>query len=352
MEATPDRALERRTQTVCLLILAAIAIGVTLFLLRSVLVPFVLALFLSMMVTPVMDWQRRRFELPRWLAITSTAALGLVLFLLLATLLSTALGDFLGQREAYQEKAVALGNEVAGAVGSAAHRLGADWGENLTLDNLPEPIRAKIPGLVSESVGWMVNAGLGLVSSGLLVAIFMMFLIVGHRECPEQDPEHPSVGAEVRTRVKEYLRVKILVSAITGFAVYLILKLCGIDLALVFGLMTFLLNFIPNIGSAVAMLLPLPIILLTGEITVTTKVLAIALPAVVQFLAGNVLEPKWMGSSLDLNPIVILLALIFWGVMWGPVGMLLSVPITSVLKILLERLPYTRPVAALLADRP
>ena len=116
--------------------------------------------------------------------------------------------------------------------------------------------------------------------------------------------------------------------------------------------MTFLLNFIPNIGSAVAMLLPVPVVLLTGEISVTTKIVALGLPALVQFLVGNVLEPKWMGSSLDLNPIVILLALIFWGVLWGPVGMLLSVPITAVLKILLQRLPYTRPVADLLADSP
>ncbi len=349
MEDSPDRSLERRTQTICLLILAAIAIGVTLFLLQAVLVPFVLALFLSMMVTPVMDFQQRRFRMPRWLSIVSTIVIGLVMLVLLSGLITTALADFIAQSQSYNEKVLALWDRTTDGIESLARSTGMG-GEEFSLDDELEPLREKMPGLISGAIGWTVNAGLGLISSGLLVAIFMMFLIVGHRRPAGGDRE--SLSGEVRTRVKEYLRVKILVSAITAVAVYAILKICGIDLALVFALMTFLLNFIPNIGSAVAMLLPVPVVLLTGEISVTTKIVALGLPALVQFLVGNVLEPKWMGSSLDLNPIVILLALIFWGVLWGPVGMLLSVPITAVLKILLQRLPYTRPVADLLADSP
>ena len=350
MEDSPDRSLERRTQTVCLLLLTAIAIGVTLKLLDAVLVPFVLALFLSMMVTPVMDYQQKRFKMPRWVAIVSTVVLAFAVLVLLAGLISTALSDFIAQREIYLEKVMAMDTEFTAWIEGLAHGTGTAWGENFDLDKVLQPVRDKMPGLLSAAIGWTVDAGLSLISSGLLVAIFMMFLIVGHRPPTEQDAE--SLSGEVRSRVKEYLRVKILVSAITGIAVYAILKICGIDLALVFALMTFLLNFIPNIGSAVAMLLPVPVVLLTGEISVTTKIVALGLPALVQFLVGNVLEPKWMGSSLDLNPIVILLALIFWGVLWGPVGMLLSVPITAVLKILLQRLPYTRPVADLLADSP
>jgi AI-2 transport protein TqsA len=161
----------------------------------------------------------------------------------------------------------------------------------------------------------------------------------------------------------EYLRVKVLASALTGSLVYVILRVIGIDLALVFGLASFFLNFIPNIGSVVAVLLPVPIILLAGSdtveggvvvkegVTMTGRVLAFGLPVVVQFLVGNVLEPKWMGTSLDLNPIVILLSLIFWGMLWGPIGMLLSVPITWILKALLERFSYTEPLARLLADK-
>jgi len=123
----------------------------------------------------------------------------------------------------------------------------------------------------------------------------------------------------------------------------------GIPLALVFGLLSFVLNFIPNIGSAIACLLPLPIVLVSPGISSTAAVLAIVLPAGVQFSVGNVIEPKLMGKSLDLHPVAVLGALIFWGMLWGMPGMLMAAPITSVAKIMFERWEITQPLAALLA---
>ena len=137
----------------------------------------------------------------------------------------------------------------------------------------------------------------------------------------------------------------------TGFLVGLILYLLGVDLALVFGFLAFLLNFIPSIGSIIATLLPLPIILVSPDASWTIAVLAIALPGTVQLVIGNIITPKVLGDSLDLHPIVILMALIFWGVLWGIVGMLLATPMTAVLKILLERYELTRPVARVMAGR-
>jgi len=93
-------------------------------------------------------------------------------------------------------------------------------------------------------------------------------------------------------------------------------------------------------------------VLLADDLSLASKVMALGLPGLVQFSVGNILEPKLLGDSLDLNPIVVLLSLIFWGFLWGPVGMLLSVPITAVIKFLLERSPLTRPVAAILSDQP
>jgi 4-hydroxybenzoate polyprenyltransferase len=121
--------------------------------------------------------------------------------------------------------------------------------------------------------------------------------------------------------------------------------------ALVFGLFTFLLNFIPSVGSIVATLLPLPVVLMSPAISGTTAVLAIVVPGVIQFGIGSVLEPKLMGSSLDLHPVVILVALIFWGMLWGIPGMFLATPITAVARILLEKIEMTRPVGELLAGR-
>ena len=98
-------------------------------------------------------------------------------------------------------------------------------------------------------------------------------------------------------------------------------------------------------------MLPIPVVLLAPDFSMTTLVLSVALPGAVQFAIGNVIEPKVMGNSLDLHPVVILLALIFWGMLWGTVGMLLATPITAVLKIVLERTALTAVMAEVLAGR-
>jgi AI-2 transport protein TqsA len=178
--------------------------------------------------------------------------------------------------------------------------------------------------------------------------IFMIFLLIG------RDPgAAPSGGvwSEAEARVKRYITTKLLTSAATGILVGAVLGFLDIDLAMVFGLFAFLLNFIPSIGSIIATLLPLPVILVSPEISTTTAVLAIALPATIQMTIGNGIEPYFMGTSLDLHPVVILLALILWGALWGIVGMLLATPITAVMKILFERMELTAPVAELLAGR-
>lgn len=411
MEKPNIRDAEQRTQTICLLILCAIAIGVALMQLRQVLLPFVLALFLTMAVTPVMDFLIRRFRFPRGAAIAATFLIASSVLAALGGLVSTALADVLEKKETYvaqidgliteaEETFVSMrsgfdgimpGSDEDSDVGpqdgaeqgpeeGAEEEAGEDaegaarteGGEEQPTETNPadaqgaaldapdqtpptavspfDDLREKVAGMTLGAIGWAVNNTLALLSKGLLVMVFMMFLITGYRSQEERDPN--SLGFQLRARVKEYLRVKIIVSAMTGFATFLILNLLGVDLALVFGLMAFFLNFIPNVGSAVAILLPLPVILLapTELLPIWAKALGIALPATVQFLVGNVLEPRWMGKSLDLNPIVILLSLIFWGVLWGPVGMLLSVPITAVIKILLERSELTRPVAVLFSD--
>ena len=123
------------------------------------------------------------------------------------------------------------------------------------------------------------------------------------------------------------------------------------ELALVFGVLAFLLNFIPSIGSVISTLLPLPVIFLSEEMSDAAKVLAIAIPGGLQFAIGSILEPKVMGESLDLHPVVVLLGLIFFGMIWGIVGMILATPMVAVLRIVLERIEMTAPVGNVLAGR-
>jgi AI-2 transport protein TqsA len=127
--------------------------------------------------------------------------------------------------------------------------------------------------------------------------------------------------------------------------------LLDVPLAIVFGLLAFMLNFIPTMGSVIATLLPLPVVIITPEISTTTAVLAIGVPALIQLVVGNIIAPKVMGDSLDLHPVAILMALIFWGMLWGIVGMLLAAPITGVIKLLLSKIPSMKPAAEIMAGR-
>lgn len=116
------------------------------------------------------------------------------------------------------------------------------------------------------------------------------------------------------------------------------------------GVLTFLLNFIPNIGSVLATLPPVAVALFQTGSALNALLVALAL-IVVQMIVGNVLEPRLMGKGLNLSPLLVLLSLLFWGWMWGVVGMLIAVPLTAAIKIACEQLEATRPVAVLMSSK-
>ena len=148
-----------------------------------------------------------------------------------------------------------------------------------------------------------------------------------------------------------YISETVFFAALTGILVGATLAILKVEFAWVFGFLTFLLNFIPTLGSLLAILLPLPMILIDSHMSVPAKILAVAIPATIQFIIGNVVVPKVQGKSLDLHPVTVMLALIFFGQTWGMVGAFLATPITAVIKIVFERIPATKPVADLLAGK-
>ena len=203
-------------------------------------------------------------------------------------------------------------------------------------------------------------------SSGLLVMIFLFFLLLGGSavKLPEKN-----IWRDVDTHVRQYIVTKSVISLFTGLVFGIVLWLFGVPLAFVLGMLAFLLNFIPNLGPIISTLLPVPLVWVvmestwaydaaiaaghtpTGEdpgMSITRGVLAISIAGLVQFISGNVVEPKIMGEQFRLHPIAILLSLMFWYMIWGLVGAFLAVPITSALKIVFAELEGTRPVADLL----
>ena len=326
---------ERHIQTVCLLALTAIAIGSALYLLRPVLIPFVLAVFLVYAISPAIDAQTRHMGIGRTIAVINTILLGCIVLVLFWLLAWTSVSQMSVNAPVYEK-------QFYGLLDYAAEELPL---EHFGVD--PDEISSvlKLPRDSARSIATkLVSAIMSVLSNGLLVVIFMIFILAGSAVSPPG-----GLRAEIEARIKRYALTKVLVSGTTGILVGAVLAILGVDFAFVFGVLAFLLNFIPSIGSVISTLLPLPVIVLSPELGLLAKVLAILIPGVIQFAVGNLIEPKIMGESLDLHPVVILLGLIFFGMIWGIVGMFLATPIVAVIKIVLERIEFTGPVARLLS---
>jgi AI-2 transport protein TqsA len=333
MDAHRDE--QRLLMTVSMLVVASVAFTVALIYTRSLMVPFVLAVLVSYLVSPLVDILQLKARSPRSLAVLGAFLTIGALFALLALVIAQSVAGLEANSALYQERLVGLAAQLQAWLDGH----GIDMGQTSVIEKLESlPIFGFLQGAAGGAVGFVTNL--------LLVLIFSVYMVTGRK--PQEVRE--GLGGAIDHKVRRYIITKVLTSSATGFLVGLILGLFGLDLALVFGLMAFLLNFIPSLGSVVATLLPLPIALVQMESALMVS-MVIVIPGVVQLIIGNVIEPKLMGESLDLHPITILLALIFWGLIWGIVGMLLASPITAVFKIILERYETTRPMASILAGR-
>jgi AI-2 transport protein TqsA len=321
-------------QTVCLLILAFAAMGVSLSLLRPVLVPFVLALFFAACLKPLIRAQRNYLHFPQSLAVAGALVLAIVV---------------LG----------AIGMPVGIAINKSWPVFEHQF--DLFVQELPEKLPLQRLGLrpfslqvtpstaFDKAQSWL-NEATGVASGTMLVIIFTLFILLGRRASAAYR-KHVGMLAEIEERVQRYITQMVMLSAISGILVGGTLAVCGVKFAVMFGFLAFLLNFIPTVGSIIATLLPLPIILLSPEMGPTAKILALAIPATIQIYLGNVVQPRVLGNALELHPIVVLISLVFWGMIWGLPGAFLATPMTAVLRIVLEKIPATRPIAELLAGR-
>ncbi len=172
-----------------------------------------------------------------------------------------------------------------------------------------------------------------------------LFLLIG-----STSKKKSATWENINKQVKKYIFAKFLTSSATGILVGIIYWSLGLDLALIFGTLTFLLNFIPTIGSIVAVLLPLPVAFLQFDMP-SMIILVIVLPAFVHVIIGNIIEPKMFGQAFDLHPVTIIVALISWGMLWGITGMLLAAPLTAIMRISFDQFDTTRPIALLLSGK-
>ena len=380
MEDSPkDRIAktEVRVQTAGIAILATIAIGATIKWLGPVLVPFVLAVFFVCGITPIISFFQKFLSVSRLIAAAITFLLGIVLLFLFWVLIWLSVASLIDQAPSYRTR---LGELVdRGTQMLPMDRLGfleTEKQEQTDVKKMPtakrdhsetengmEPTGAagdseadsnRLDLAAQSSKFFMyfvqyVSEGFpALLGSAVMMMIFMFFLLLGDAQI---GLERPEIWNEIEKKIRSYIVTKTIISAFTGVAVGLVLWFFDIPLAFVFGMLACLLNFIPNVGPLIMCVLPLPLVLLDPDLSVGGMVTVILLVSVIEFVSGNVIETKVMGDSFELHPVVVLLTLMLWGMIWDLPGMFLATPITAAMKILLEKFEYTKPIAEMMAGR-
>jgi predicted PurR-regulated permease PerM len=310
----------------------------------SVILPFLLSLLLAMASYPLLAWLRR-MKVPTGLAVAITLLTVLVVIGAVGVLVGTSVHDFTMAAPRYKASLA----ELVGDSRARLQTLGLDLPETWSLSGFD-------PGKALDLATTLLRAMSAALGNMFLVLLTIGFLLVEAAGLPAKLAA--ALGNDLDTRqmertrvqVQSYLAIKTLMSALTGALIAIVLALMGVDFPLLWGALAFLLNFIPTIGSIIAAVPPILLTLVQLDVWYALGVAILFLS--VNMVIGNILEPTITGKQLGLSPLVVFVSLLFWGWVWGPVGMFLSVPLTMIIKIFLENSPNLQWVAILLDASP
>ncbi len=307
----------------------------------QLLVPFLLAVFIAVICAPLMIWLKTK-KIPTTAAVFLVVALFFLLAATFGTVIGASLSAFYQDLPEYEQKL----QQQSQSLISALQGFGLEVDSVLLSDYLD-------PGAAMKMVAQVFSGLGGVLTNTFLILFSVVFILFEATDFPDKVRRafgHKTMALEhfqsFSDSVQRYLLIKTLVSFGTGIFAGIALTIIGVDYAILWGLIAFVLNFIPNIGSIIAAIPPMLIAMI--QLGPMSSLLVAGLYVVINTLFGNVVEPRYLGRSLGLSTLVVFLSLVFWGWVFGPVGMLLSIPLTMVVKIGLENSERHRWLAVLL----
>jgi predicted PurR-regulated permease PerM len=308
---------------------------------EAIFVPFLLAIFISVVASPPFFWLQKK-GLPKVLALVIVLLIFLMFISLIGLLIGTSINDFTQKLPDYEQK---LQEQTEAII---------LW---LTENKFVEPdfqfSKAFNPGSVLQIVGDTFNQIGNLFTNGFLILLTVIFMMLEISSVPVKLKKILSTPKEsiqkfqsVTQNINKYIAIKTWISLVTGLLIYILLLIVGVDYPVLWGVLGFALNFIPTIGSIIALIPPLLLTII--QLGIFEAIVITLGYLLINTIMGNILEPKFMGRGLGLSTLVVFLSLLFWGWVLGPIGMLLSVPLTITIKIALDSSDETRWLAVLL----
>ena len=297
---------------------------------ESIIIPIILALFISIICVKPVRWLESK-RVGTNLSVSIVLIGVLVLLLVVGAVIGGAIGGFSEEAALYEARLDQMTDRAFKGL--------VNWGidtSNLELSDAVDP--AKLLGYTAQLV-----SGLGgVLGNSALIAFIVIFMLLEHNSFPLKSQAIASLSGGKRSEISDfgnsirhYLEIKTIVSLITGFTIWIGLIIIGVNHAVLWALLAFLLNYIPNIGSIIAMVpaVMFALVQLGFGSAVWTGIVYL----VVNMVAGNMIEPRMLGKGMGLSTLVVFLSLIFWGYIFGTAGMFLSIPLTMSIKIILDR---------------
>lgn len=307
----------------------------------AIIVPFLLSLFLAIILSPTYSYFNKK-GFPHGLSLLIVILLFIITLALVGKLIGSSIVEFNTRIDFYTLQLTEYFHIL--------EDLARDFGLNLSNNQLAGLIQPKQLMTFSSTVLSGISS---MFSNGFVVLFTLLFMLLESDHFSEKlkllenDTKDISDIQQISSKIKEYMVLKALISALTGFIVWIGLFFIGTDYAFLWAVIAFLFNFIPNIGSIIA---AVPVVLLTLiQLGSLSALLVAIMYTAVNVIIGSVVEPKVMGKGLGLSPLIVFLSLIFWGWLLGIVGMLLSIPLTIMVKIVLDSNKSTKKYANLLA---
>lgn len=346
--------MDATTRASALFIAAVLAFAV-LYWLRDVMAPLALAVFLWLVIDGFADaiHTRARFGarqyLPKWASLSIAVVLVLIAAVLTVAVVADSAAEFARKSEGYQAR---LDAGVAGFYEALKGPLG--WEEG------PPPTAAELFTSLdmTKFLGDVARAAQGLVSDGILIVIYVAFLFAAEASFPRKivaifrdEEDRGRVSATIgsmRASLERFLWVQTWTGAIPAAIAYVVLSLLGLDNALFWAFLIFLVSYVPTIGPIVATILPTMFALVQFDEgwRIAAVFAGVAAPL---FVMGNIIQPRVQGETMNLSTIVVLIGLAVWGKLWGIPGMFLSSPLMVALMIVLAQFAETRWIAVLLS---
>ena len=315
---------------------------------KALLVPFALAVMVWFLLNALAKFIERitfkKWIFPNWLSLSIALLTMLGLLAIVIEMISRNIGEVINTAPIYQKNIEALFKTFLQTFG---------------LSNLPSMMELAKQVDVTSALSKLAGSLTVIAGNTGIILIYVIFLLLEQRSLesklnslfkePDRRKKVHEILTEIQRDIEAYIAIKTLLSVVTGLMSYIILIFLGVDYSEFWAFLIFLLNYIPTVGSLIATIFPALLALIQFESFTYFLVVFISI-AVIQFVIGNIIEPRLMGRSLNLSALVVLFSLALWGSIWGVVGMFLCVPITVILMIIFSNFEKTRPIAILLSS--